>query len=427
MHKEAQPHVRSARILAALVLFSAGLVVYSRYQSGQDADLFTRAPGPEQEGFFVAASERPDALPVFEKLTASQRLRAARNVGRYDRQEIARLGAILLDSFDPAAREALAESLSKIASTHTEYVAQQLDKTSSYQTAGVFAALKSNQAATIPVVAKLLESDGHRPNAAKLLQEIGSPAVPALIESLGSQSESARVAAAEVLGKLRAREAVGALNTLIERTEVEKRDPFIGSLLVIGDPRTESMARGILMIITIPRPLRQQAAAGLGRIGTESAVEELAKWRSVELEEGYARLFGAASVGGEDLADSVWDALEEAGDVALRLPGLHLRERIRLAAASRSPLAEKVLMEGYRSSYREDRLAALRASIGRVGLVSRVAAAVRSLNPDLDGDLIEAGVAALWSTPQGRSELERMRALPGLTGFISRQRQVQRD
>lgn len=409
MRKEAQPHVRSARMLVALVLFSAGLVAFSRYQSGQDADLFTREPGPEQESFLVAASERPDALPVFEKLTPSQRLRAARNIGQYQKQEVAKLGAVLLDSFDPAAREALTKSLSKIASTHPEFVAQQLDKTSSFQTAGVFAALKSNQAAAVPVVAKLLESDAHRANAAKLMQEIGSPAVSELIETLGSPDESARVAAAEVLGKLRAREAVGALTTLIEQTEEAKRDPIIGALLVIGDPKTESMARGILMDPTAPRPLRQQAAAGLGRIGTVRAVEELANWTAVE---------------DEELSKGVWDALEEAGDAALRLPGLQLRERILLAAASESPLAEQVLRQGFRSSYREDRLAALRASKWRVGLVKDVAAVVGSLDPVSDGDLVEAGVAALWSTPHGRSDLDRMRTLPGLTGFIARQRVI---
>ncbi|MBI5706606.1 MAG: hypothetical protein HZC36_06415 [Armatimonadetes bacterium] len=406
MRKEAQPHVRSARILAALVLFSAGLVAFSRYQSGQDADLFTRAPGPEQERFFVAVSERPDALPVFEKLSPSQRLRAARNLGQYQKPEVAKLGAILLDSFDPGARKALAESLSRIAQSRPDFVAQQLDKTSSYQTAGVFAALKSNQA-VVPVVAKLLESDAHRANASRLLQEIGSPAVPVLIEALGSTSETAKVAAAEVLGKLRAREAVVALNGLIERTEVEKRDPYIGALLVVGDPKTESMARGILMDPTAPRPLRQQAATGLGRIGTVSAVEELAKWRLVE---------------DEELAASVWDALKEAGDVALRLQGMHLRERIRLAAASKTPLAERVLWQGYRSSYREDRLAALRASRGRVGLAPDVAAIVRSLDPAFDGDLVEAAVAALWSTPIGRKQVFSLKQDRGLDGFIARQK-----
>lgn len=405
MPGEAQPHVRSARIFLILVAFSIALIVYSGRKSASDIAVASGPTGEAQKQFFVDAASRPDALTLFERMTPVQRLKTAQNLGHYSGPEVAKLAVVLLDSFDPEARTALAKSLAAMAAKSPEDVALQLDKTSSYQTEGLFGALRSAGPAALPEIAESLEVEARRANAARLMVEIGSSAVGELRRVVRESSGATRLAAAEALSKLKSREATQELLAAMDASKGDERLELLADVCGIGDPATEGLLVVTLEDASVPLKVRQQAALGLGRVGTPKAVRTLvASSRSEDSE----------------FADAAWAGLAQCGEVALGSPVVPFEAKVRVAANLRSTRADHVLIQGLRLGSREIRLLALDGCSGRTNLVAAVAASLVALEPAKDGDLIEAAIDALCTTPEGKSKVKALSGSGNLAGFAMR-------
>jgi HEAT repeat protein len=122
-----------------------------------------------------------------------------------------------------------------------------------------------------------------RAKAAQVLGDVGGPeAVPALLSALGyTDAEPAaqlvvRVFAAESLGRLRAREAVGPVSALLARErDPDARERFADSLARIGDPAALPALRGAVAAAGSPEE-RVGLLDALSRLGGEAERPALA-------------------------------------------------------------------------------------------------------------------------------------------------------
>jgi HEAT repeat protein len=403
--KPARGASRMARTMRSLMLMGAlgaSLAAFNVYATGRDMSIATGEEGPRQERFFVQAAERPDIPIFFKGLSPEQRLQMSRNIGRYDQPELATLIGKCLGTFDKDARAALTESLSALAKRHPAAVATQLSLPGSFQQLAVAQALQSAGESVLPVVAERMTDAAARANAGAFLVASGPPAVPVLVPLLDNEDEAVRFAAADALGKLRAREAVDPLIRWFRQAEPEAKLTYLAALSGIGDPATEPMMAATLDDPSIPSPQRAQAALGLGRIGTPSAVRLL--WPYTVVEDQRIRL-------------SAISALQIAGDGALEEPAPTAAARVAVAAGIGSVRADAVLREAL--SQPGMRRVAAEAAEGRATLVPALAEVLISLDPEADGDQADTLVRALVSTPEGLARVRQVQD-PRLAGLVER-------
>jgi HEAT repeat protein len=390
-----------------LALLSAALLIYSRCSTEREIELATGPAGESQLRFYLELRDRPDALLFFRDMGPSKRRRMAQNLARSGDPRLANLIATLLESFDDAARVELSRALAGIASRHPDAVAEELSRASSFQTDAVFAALIAAGERAIEPVFVRLGSAPHRSGAVRLLTAIGEPAVPRLLAALEADDAEWRLSAAEVLGKMRARRAVPRLTELFKRSEGQARLDLMAALAEIGDPRSESLLAEAARSVSVSAPYREQAIAGLGRIATHTAVDAL-----VPLTEN------------DDpaIARSAISALRASGGVAIEAP-YDAALKVRVAMGVRSSPADGVLAKAIANSRlpKELRRDALQACAGRRQTADAIWRLLDELDADRDGDLIEAGVAALMAMPDRAPLAERLKADPRFEGFVRRE------
>ncbi|MDX2065882.1 MAG: hypothetical protein SFX74_09090, partial [Fimbriimonadaceae bacterium] len=244
------------------------LAAYSSVTQIRDVGLATGATGPDQRAFFIAAADRPDIAVFFKGLKPQERLKMARQLGEYDDPKIAVVIAKLLGDFDVEARKVLTASLTRLARTQPAAVAEQLKEKGSFQQYGVSEALRSQGESVLPAVVTTLANGDARPNAVAYLVAAGPPAIPLLVPKLDDANKDVVLAAADALGKLRARAASPRLVALYRAALPDDRTSYLTALAGLGDPATEPIFQSIAQSDREPNPIRAQAALGLGRIGS---------------------------------------------------------------------------------------------------------------------------------------------------------------
>lgn len=405
---KSRPAASSALSLLVLTGIAGSLLAWNAYASSRDVRIATGIPSPEQEAFFVKAADRPDILLFYQKLLPDQRLAVARNLGAYRNPKLVKLIAILLDSFDREARKELGRTLSSIARYDADTVSGEISRPSSFQRDAIFSALKASGAIAIPPLVKRLGEAGNRDAAIRLLTEFGPRCVGQVLPTLDSKDEGTRVAASDLLGKLRRKEATAKLVQLYASANGNAELQYLTAIANIGDPVSEAILRKALHDTSLAPQIREQAALGLGRVASDSAVASLEKWAY-----------------DEDLtfAQSVLEGLCRAGDRALaRLSDDKLR--LRVAEQLNSVQSDLVISNALHSMTLDRALLveAIRSCSHRSRLVPTIVAFVESLNPASDGDLIDASIRALLETPQAESDLKRLEKNPTLAGWIVRAR-----
>ena len=399
--------IRSGRVgrtivaLAVMLLVGLGLALLNVFTTRRDLALATGPEGADQRAWLVDAAERPDIAQFFKKMPHAQRVAMARAVARYDDAPLAKLCGILLADFDADARTALGVALKRIAAAHPEAVAEQLKQKGSFQTLGVSEALRPQGSRALPGVVAMLANGDARPAAIAYLVSSGDAAVAPLLPKLDDPVADVRLAAADALGGLRARGAVADLLRVLGKCPPGERPAYLTALSAIGDPSTETLLASILRDTTRPLAERTATTLGLGRIGTPDAIRLL--WQNEASDE-------------PTLAASAFSALAAVGPPALAVPGPSPGERVALAGAIVGPEADDVLRAGLAEP--GTRLAAVVAAKGRPSLLPDFARLLPEARKD--GDLAAALVAALATTPEGRSRLASFENDPGLSGFIHR-------
>lgn len=384
-----------------MILFGVALSVLNILTARRDLALATGPESPAQRAWLVDAADRPDITTFYKKLSSASKVAMARAIGRYDDASLAKLAGKLLADFDADARRELTKSLTHIATVHPEAVADELKEKGSFQTLGVSAALRPQGARALPMVVKMLDNDDARPTAVSFLVQAGQASVPFLISALDMTKKEARLAAADALGKIRAREAVAPLLANFQAAPDDERIPFLAAVAAIGDPSTRSLMETTLHDDGLPPAMRAQAAFGLGRIGgRDSAV----------------RLWPYAADDDPILATAAKGALSAIGAPAFTVPNVPASQRVEVAADVHDPSGDAVLREALKQP--AVRQAAAEVSDTRPALVPTLTEALSAARED--GDAASAIVKALASTNQGRKALSGFHDDPALQGFILR-------
>ena len=392
---------RTVVALALMVALGAALTLLNLVMSRRDLALATGPESAAQREWFVAAADRPDIAQFFKGLPHDRRVAMARAIARYDDAPLAKLSGTLLADFDGDARAALAEGLSRVAKAHPEAVAEQLKQTGSFQQLGVFRALRSLGGAEIPSVVAALNVADARPSAVAYLVATGRPAIAPLLPKLDDSTPEVRLAAADALGGLRAREAVPGLLKDLQTAAPSERAAYLTALASIGDPSTAALFDSVLDDPTRPLAERAAVALGLGRIGGERAARRL--WRYAPSDEPV-------------LASAALAALTLVGPPAFDVSDAPPRLRARLAPAPGGRAADAVLRRAFRDP--DLRLEAVRAAKNRPDLASDLAHLVPSARTD--GELASAIVESLPDRRVRDEYLAPYRNDPDLAGFLRR-------
>ncbi|WP_158409283.1 HEAT repeat domain-containing protein [Fimbriimonas ginsengisoli] len=390
---------RTLRSLLFMIAVGATLAVYNGYNQSHDVALATGPVGSAQRDFFATAADRPDIALFFKGLTPSQRLTMATRIGDYDDPKLGTLIGKLLGSFDAKARVALTASLVRIGKAHPEAVANQLTVAGSLQQFAVASALKAVGAPALPAVATALKTPEARSNAAAYLVANGSSSVSFLLPMLREKDKDVRLAAADALGKLGAKEAVPAIMELYSKSEGDERFGYLSALAGVGDPATEPLLTKEATDLTVAGPRRAQAMLGLGRIGDRMAVSTL--WNLLKTDD-------------PQIQDSVISALQLAGNAAIS-SAPSVADGLKVAAGVHTPEADGYIDRFLRTP--EVRLAAARAAENRPGLVAAIAAAAKST---ANGEETDALMRALATTPEGVAKLRELAKDPTVGGFAAR-------
>jgi HEAT repeat protein len=247
-----------------------------------------------------------------------------------------------------------------------------------------------------------------RPNAVSFLVQVGQPAVNALMPMLDNKDKDVRLAAADALGKIRARNAVDKLLTMLENAKQKSASPdeypaLLAALAGIGDPKTEPILTSVLLDESIPVPMRSTAALGLGRISTPSSVTT--DWKY-------------ANDADLQLRQSVVSGLRVAGDLALRMHQSLDSALVEVASGISSPSADQALVRAINNPALESQ--AVRACAYRPSVVPALRAKLLTLDVDSDGELATLLIETLRTTKSGNAVVESVRSKPEYLGLLAR-------
>ncbi|CAN5628752.1 hypothetical protein BH11ARM2_BH11ARM2_05590 [soil metagenome] len=394
---------RTLRALAIIVAIGVALALWNSYSLRRDIANATGPQGEAQKSFFVNAADRPDIAVFFKNLTPEHRMEMSQAIGRYDDPKLPILVGKLLADFDADARKALATSLVHLAKTQPEAVAQQLNQKGSFQQIGVFEALKSAGPSILPLVAKQLSVADARPGVIQYMVDQGAASIPVLQPYLDDKDKDVKLAAADALGKLRAREATAKLVELYQTAEPDPKAQYLAALSGIGDPTQEGLMTSILSDSTSPIAQRASAALGLGRIATPSAISTL--WRHTEDSE-------------TTVHDSAVSGLILAGDASLESGNGSPTNRLAVASGLQSPQADGVI--GRAMDDPVLMVAAIKAAAGRPSLVAPLADRLARLDPAAEGDTADLLIESLRATEEGKSRLAVLSKNPDIAALAAR-------
>jgi len=151
---------------------------------------------------------------------------------------------------------------------------------------------------------------GIRWKAAEALTQIGSEAVPYLINTLENPDEDVRWKAAIALGEIGDERAIDPLIRLLEDEDRFVRSRAAYSLGIIGEPVIQPLAD----VLSEKNPdLRQGAVMALGRIQTDSATRILIKATTDSNEEVRQEAMNALAATGKDGVSTLLEALKWVG------------------------------------------------------------------------------------------------------------------
>lgn len=385
------------------------LAAYNAYSTARDVRLATGPQGPAQRDFFIEAADRPDILTLYQGMNRAEKIATARNISHYDHPKLAKLVAILLQDFDSEARRVLTETLKTVAARQPKAVAEELKNSSSFQYLGVTAALRSLGEAAIPFVVQTLSNGDCRPRAVEFLVTSGAAAIPHVLPELQSTNKDVRLAAVETLGKLRARQAAAPIRRLFYSAERADRMPYLTALATIAAAEDEPLLAAALDDKGYPTPLRAQAALGLGRIASPTAVATL--WRITRDRD-------------RDLVEAAEAGLRLAEDRALQYGSGSPRVTAEVCAGFESPLSNRTLERLLQSTDGDVLDAAVAAARGRSALVGALLGVLNRTEPSREGHLVEAVVDSLYSTENGRSALAQSSS-PIVRAFFERRKLVE--
>ncbi|MHB1456961.1 MAG: HEAT repeat domain-containing protein [Armatimonadota bacterium] len=217
---------------------------------------------------------------------------------------------------------------------------------------GVKDTLVAIGAKVIPQMKLAAIEEDLRPHAFEVLQRIGEPSVPTLVNLLHNKEQSIRMAAAAALGVVAKKSATLALMEATNDVEAVRR-LAVSSLCAICDPRSTDVLVYVLSHTTDDGEVRARSARALSIIGGTKAINALVgALADLDLKVQSSVITGLQHIGGP--AVKPISMAIASGNVETRRSGAAALERIN------SPEAANVLLTLSRNSDTEVRASAAR-------------------------------------------------------------------
>lgn len=331
-------------------------------------------------------AEREDFFDLLQSRETPQRIKIAQGVESLDNAVGVKVGLAMLRDPEPRVRERFIESLKKIAPHNLEAFVDGLKHGDSNVKNGTVTVMAFAGEPSLPVALKAVKNADARAAAGNVLVKLGSASVPGLLKILKeTQDEAIRLFAIETLGKIGDRSATPAILPYLSLPP-EKKRIVIGALGLIADPATEKYLIESLRNPEEDADARVQAALGLGKIGTPSAVNALINaLDNVNLKISDGAVAGLSQAGAKALS-----ALK----TAVRHPDPEVRMRaVRALGGIESAGSVSVLIAALDDSDVRVRRAASE-SLGATGRAEAVAPLVRALEAE-DGGVVLAASGSL--------------------------------
>jgi HEAT repeat protein len=262
-------------IFLLVVAFVIGSAIMNNINTNRLLDDAVSGEPSRQKSSLTSLAEREDFFDLLQSRETPQRLKIAQGVESLDNAAGVKVGLAMLRDPEPRVRERFIESLKKIAPHNLDSFVDGLKHADSNVKNGTVAVMAFVGEPSLPVALKAVENVDARVAAGNVLVKLGAASVPGLLKILKeTQDEVIRLFVIETLGKIGDKRATPAILPYLSLTP-EKKRIVIGALGLIADPATEHQLIESLQNPEEDADARVQAAMGLGKIGTPSAISAL--------------------------------------------------------------------------------------------------------------------------------------------------------
>lgn len=262
-------------IFLLVVAFVIGSAILNNIKTNHLLDDAVSGEPSRQRRSLTLLAEREDFFDLLQSRETPQRIKLAEGVESLNNAVGVKVGLAMLRDPEPRVRERLIDSLKKIAPNNLEAFVDGLKHGDSQVKNGTVAVMAFAGGSSLPVALKAVENADARAAAGNVLVKLGAVSVPGLLKILQeTQDEAIRLFVIETLGKIGDRRATPAILPYLSLPR-EKKRIVTGALGLIADPVTEKELVRSLQDPEEDADARVQAALGLGKIGTPSAIAAL--------------------------------------------------------------------------------------------------------------------------------------------------------
>lgn len=262
-------------IFLLVVTFVIGSAILNNINTNRLLDDAVSGEASRQTSSLTSLAEREDFFDLLQSRETPQRMKIAKGVESLNNAVGVKVGLAMLRDPEPRVREQFIESLKKIAPNNLEAFVDGLKHGDSNVKNGTVAVMAFAGEPSLPVALKAVENADARAAAGNVLVKLGAVSVPGLLNILkDTEDEAIRLFVIETLGKIGDKRATPAILPYLSLPP-EKKRIVTGALGLIADPATEKYLVQSLQDPEEDADARVQAALGLGKIGTPSAVSVL--------------------------------------------------------------------------------------------------------------------------------------------------------
>ncbi len=257
-----------------IVVAIVGWAVYRNVQTRTLVDALVGTDVAAQKAAAARLVEYESFYEILQQRTAAERLNAVKGLEAWDTDT----GTTTLVNFmkepEPRVREAIIAAVTRLAAKHMDQVIAGLASAETFVRNGSAMALAAQGEAAVPKLVEQLKVPAAAAAASVALSRIGPIVTPQVLPLLrGKEDDATRIAAADLLGKLKDKRATPDLLRIAKESATSAA--AVSALASIADPRAKDELLAAIKSSAFSSEVRSQAAVALGRIGGADCIQAL--------------------------------------------------------------------------------------------------------------------------------------------------------
>ncbi len=257
-----------------IVVAIVGWAVYRNVQTRTLVDALVGTDVAAQKAAAARLVEYESFYEILQQRTAKERLNAVKGLEAWDTATGTTTLVTFMKEPEPRVREAIIASVTRLAAKHMDEVVAGLASAETFVRNGSALALSAQGEAAVPKLVEQLKVPAAAAAASVALSRIGPIVTPQVLPLLkGKQDDATRIAAADLLGKLKDNRATPDLLRIAKTPATSAA--AVSALASIADPRAKGELLAAIKSATFSSEVRSQAAVALGRIGGDDCIQAL--------------------------------------------------------------------------------------------------------------------------------------------------------